>query len=164
MKKLLTFCLAVTLFACSDKVSENKESETNNLDVQFETFKAEFIESLWDVNPIWASYAGFHNYDSLLPIPDEKRRKQKLDFAKAMQAELSQFNEKELSDLNRIDWYMIRDYLKSIDFYENEFKSHEWNPSSYNLGGAFFQVINYRKHSLEERLKNCKLKLKDVIL
>ncbi|MEX2380259.1 MAG: DUF885 domain-containing protein, partial [Vicingaceae bacterium] len=73
-----------------------------------------------------------------------------------------QFNEKELSDLNRIDWYMIRDYLASIDFHENEFKSHEWDPSSYNLGGAFFQVINYRKHSLEERLKNLKLKLKDV--
>lgn len=162
MKKILTICLAVTLFACGDKVSENQESETNNLDVQFETFKAEFIESLWKVNPIWASYEGYHNYDSLLPIPDEKGRKQKLDFAQKMQAELKQFDEKELSDLNRIDWYMIRDYLASIDFYENEFKSHEWNPSSYNLGGAFFQVVNYRKQSLEERLGNLKLKLKKV--
>src|SRR5690606_34328721 len=53
-------------------------------------------------------------------------------------------------------------YLMSIEFFEKEFKSYEWNPASYNLGGAFFQVINYRKDPLGKRLKNIQLKLKNV--
>jgi uncharacterized protein (DUF885 family) len=162
MKKILTVCLAIILFACGDKTSKSQKVEAKDLDVQFEVFKTDFIESLWKVNPLWASYEGYHNYDSLLPIPNKQGRKQKLDFAQEMQKGLKQFNEKELSDINRIDWYMMRDYLASIDFYENEFKSYEWNPSNYNLGGAFFQVINYRKQSLVERLSNLKLKLEKV--
>lgn len=162
MKRILGLCLALVLLACDNKNDKKTTEKVVGHNVEFEEFKSQFIEELWKENPIWASYEGFHSYDSILPIPNEVNRQKSLSFAKNMQNELNQFNEKDLSDLNRIDWFMIRDYLMSIEFYENEFKSHEWNPASYNLGGAFFQVINYRKQPLNERLKNIQLKLKNV--
>lgn len=162
MKRILGLCLALVLLACDNKNDKKTTEKVVDHNVEFEEFKSQFIEELWKGNPIWASYEGFHSYDSILPIPNEVNRQKSLRFAKNMQNELNQFNEKDLSDLNRIDWFMIRDYLMSIEFFENEFKSYEWNPASYNLGGAFFQVINYRKQPLNERLKNIQLKLKNV--
>ncbi len=161
MKRILGLCLALALFSCGDNEKKTTKKVVDH-NVEFEKFKSQFIEELWKENPIWSSYEGFHDYDSILPIPNEENLQKSLSFAKNMQNKLNQFNEKDLSDLNRIDWYMIRDYLNSIDFYENEFKSYEWNPASYNLGGAFFQVINYRKDPLDKRLKNIQLKLKNV--
>src|SRR5690554_3292033 len=162
MKRILGLCLALVLLACDNKNDKKTTEKVVDHNVEFEEFKSQFIEELWKENPIWASYEGFHDYDSILPIPNEENRQKSLSFAKNMQNELNQFNEKDLSDLNRIDWYMIRDYLMSIEFFEKEFKSYEWNPASYNLGGAFFQVINYRKDPLDKRLKNIQLKLKNV--
>jgi len=162
MKRILGLCLALVLIACDNKNDKKTTEKVVDHDVEFEEFKSQFIEELWKENPIWASYEGFHSYDSILPIPNEVNRQKSLSFAKNMQNELNQFNEKDLSDLNRIDWFMIRDYLMSIEFFEKEFKSYEWNPASYNLGGAFFQVINYRKEPLNKRLKNIQLKLKNV--
>lgn len=161
MKKVFLIGLTTFLLACGGDQSQQKQEE-QDINHEFETYKQEFIEALWEMNPIWASYEGFHKYDSLLPIPNEVHRSEKLSFAQKMKTDLLKFNEKELDDLNRIDWYMIRDYLSSVDFYENEFKSYEWDPSSYNLGGAFYQVINYRKEALEDRLKNILIKLKNV--
>lgn len=162
MKRILGLCLALVLLACDNKNDKKTTEKVVDHNVEFEEFKSQFIEELWKGNPIWASYEGFHSYDSILPIPNEVNRQKSLSFAKNMQNKLNQFNERDLSNLNRIDWYMIRDYLMSIEFFENEFKSYEWNPSSYNLGGAFFQVINYRKEPLNKRLKNIQLKLKNV--
>lgn len=162
MKRILGLCLALVLLACDNKNDKKTTEKVVDHNIEFEEFKSQFIEELWKENPIWASYEGFHSYDSILPIPNEVNRQKSLSFAKNMQNELNQFNEKDLSDLNRIDWFMIRDYLMSIEFFENEFKSYEWNPASYNLGGAFFQVINYRKEPLNKRLKNIQLKLKNV--
>ncbi len=149
--------------ACQSTKNDNEKSNQLAVaDEQFETFKKEFIDSLWIMNPIWASYEGFHKFDDQLPIPTKASEKELLAFAANKIAALNAIDLETLSEENQIDYYLIRDYLESQDFYINDFQSEVWNPSSYNLGGAFFQVVNYRESSLEDRLQVLFAKLEHV--
>lgn len=162
MKNIFLLLVCILLFSCNQPQKEtSKPTDTSSLD-QFTALKSEFIDDLWKNNPVWASYEGYHMYDDLLPVPDENRRNQQLAFASNWQERFNQIDESSLPNNERIDYRLIKDHLAEIKFNINEFKSYEWNPSSYNLGGAFFQVINYKQASLEERLKAINAKMDHV--
>ena len=161
MKNTLVVALLLMLFACTTKQDKSQEKETDIVQ-DFDAFKLAFIDSLWNNNPVWASYVGYHKYDSLLPIPNEAQQQKKLNFSNHWREKLDVLKLEQLSENDKIDYLLIRDYLKSVEFYINEFKADEWNPSSYILGGAFFQVINYRTNVLEDRLKAIDKKLEKV--
>lgn len=162
MKNIFLLLVCILLFSCNQPQKEtSKPTDTSSLD-QFTALKSEFIDDLWKNNPVWASYEGYHMYDDLLPVPDENRRNQQLAFASNWQERFNQIDESSLPNNERIDYRLIKDHLAEIKFNINEFKSYEWNPSSYNLGGAFFQVINYKQASLEERLKAINTKMDHV--
>jgi len=157
---LLSF-VAIFLWSCGPKESENSTKGTTNFE-DIEGLKESFIEDLWKTYPVWASYEGFHEYDDQLPIPDEDRRKEQLQFAANWLNYLGDVNLEALSENDRIDVLIMQDFLKGIEFDLKEFKAYQWNPASYNLGGSFFQVLNYRKSSLDERLKQVYIKLANV--
>lgn len=160
MKKLVVVALSAILFSC------NSGTKTEVVEVinqpGFNSFKAEYIDAMWKMNPISASYQGVHDYDAQLPIPNEARKQFQLKFAEDWLTKLNTFDYELLTETDKIDFHLIEDNLKNTDFYVNLFNSGEWNPSSYNLGGAFFQVINYQKHSLNKRLEDIDQKLNQV--
>ena len=108
------------------------------------------------------SYKGFHDYDEQLTLSNEQYSMQKLDFAKSWLEKLSALDFESLTEGEKIDYQIIENQLKASQFYIEEFRSFEWNPSSYNLGGAFFQVINYQKRDLNQRLTDVSTKLEAV--
>lgn len=165
MQKVIFLLFISFVFSCGDKAqkSDSETDERKEVDLSnFEEFKLNFIDSLWKVNPVWASYEGFHKYDHLLPIPNETSRQEKLQFSKRWKEKIAEFKVDQLSSLDRIDYLLIENYLDGILFYQNELKAWQWNPANYNLGGAFFQVVNYKGNSLEERLKMISIKLDEV--
>jgi uncharacterized protein (DUF885 family) len=148
------FCLS----ACGQK-----EAKTSiNIDVQFDQFKERFVNSLWKQYPSWASSVGFHNYDSILTIPNAIEKEASLLFSKNYLDSLQSFDLNALSANNRTDFYLIKNNLESAIWYSKEFDSGSWNPSEYNLGGSFSEILNTNQYALEERLKNISLKLKHV--
>lgn len=149
MKKSLFFLSAVILFACNQKTIETKELTA---DEKFDNYKNQFVLDLWKENPVWASYEGFHDYDNQLPIPDQTRKEAEVNFWKNVQLSLDTFNLDDLNENNQIDYHILKDKIQSNLFYITEFKSDTWNPSSYNLGGAFYQIINYKEKALNDRL------------
>ncbi|MEQ8624508.1 MAG: DUF885 domain-containing protein [Vicingaceae bacterium] len=161
MKITILAAALLILFACDTKPSNSEEKNTEIVK-NFDTFKVEFIDSLWSINPIWASYEGYHKFDELLPLPDEAQKQKKLKFSEQWIEKLQSIKLEKLSEVDKIDYFLIRDYLQSIGFYINDFKSDEWNPSNYILGGAFFQVINYKSNSIENRLKAIDKKIENV--
>ena len=160
MKKLIYLSLVLALVACGNQ--QEKTTETTVEVQDLEKFKSDFIDAMWQMNPISASYQGVHDYDNQLPIPNEERKQLQLQFATDWLNKLRVFDYETLSEADKIDFHLIEDDLSNTEFYGNEFKGGEWNPSSYNLGGAFFQVINYQKHPLEKRLENVSEKLNHV--
>ena len=160
MKKLLVPIFALTLlFSCNKSI---KSGEDKALDKKFDKYKDGFVNALWQINPGWASAVGYHKLDSVLVVPDAAADKAQLDFANAQLDSLKQYNPEDLSDNNKTDYQMIKNQLESVIFSIKELKSSEWNPSEYNVCGAFAEILNGKYDSLEFRLRSFNAKMNAI--
>lgn len=160
MKKLFVSIFAISLlFSCN---KSSKSNEDKALDGKFDKYKDGFVTSLWKINPGWASGVGYHKYDSILSIPDANEEKRQLEFVNAQLDSLKQYNVENLSDNNKTDFHMIKNQLEGTIFSIKELKSSEWNPSEYNVCGAFAEILNGKYDSLEVRLRAFNAKLNNV--
>ena len=160
MKKLFVPIFAISLlFSCN---KSSKSNEDKALDGKFDKYKDGFVTSLWKINPGWASGVGYHKYDSILSIPDANEEKRQLEFVNAQLDSLKQYNVENLSDNNKTDFHMIKNQLEGTIFSIKELKSSEWNPSEYNVCGAFAEILNGKYDSLEVRLRAFNAKLNNV--
>ena len=155
MKKIFCISISVLLFACG------KKDETNlSQDKDFENFKTHFIAALWKTNPDWASGAGLHEYDSIVFIPSRENKLKNAAIYKGLQTELTAFDVAHLNTNNLTDYYLIENQLASNLWYENEFKSDEWNPSVYGIAGSVSFLLNGRYDVLDVRLRSILARLK----
>lgn len=160
MKKTAVLLISLSILACSE--SKKPEKQKSSQDDAFNQFKESLVTDMWKLNPVWASYEGFHEYADQLPAPSPERKAEELAFWENIRTVLDTFELDRLEQGNQIDYYLIRDQIASSKFYTNEYNSGEWNPSSYNIGGAFYQVVNYRETSLESRMESISKKLQQV--
>ena len=160
MKKLILPILFLAfLYSCNKSTKPNESGDDNK---KFEQYKDQFLTFFWELNPDWAASQGYHKLDSVLIVPDSASRLKQLDFANANLDSLKNYSLENLSDNNKTDFYMIKNQLESTIYYVNEFKSFEWNPSEYNVCGAFAEILNGKYDSLDNRLRNFGLKMKNV--
>jgi uncharacterized protein (DUF885 family) len=136
--------------------------ESASPDEAFNRYKESFIEDLWKHFPVWASSVGYHNYDSVLIVPDNSSREAELAFVKTHLDSLGKIDEKSLSDNNRTDYLMIRDQLNGQSWYLGSYKSFEWDPSFYNITGPFAEMLTGSYAPLETRLRSFYLRMKYV--
>ena len=129
---------------------------------QFDKYKEQFIENLWKIYPGWASSQGYHKYDTILVVPNDEARAKEVAFAKANLDSLKSFDVNGLNNNNKTDYYMIENQLKSTEWGINEQKSFEWNPSEYNVSGAFAEILAGNYDSLDVRLRNFYLKMYNI--
>lgn len=162
MKKIcLVLSIAILAIACKNNTTTNNSNlpETNP---QFDNYKSTFIEQLWKQYPAWASGQGYHNYDSVLVIPNDDARQSELAFAKAQLDSLKKYDAQLLSANNKTDYYIIENQLQSIIWNINEFKSFEWNPSEYNVSSTFAEMLNGNYDSLDVRMRNFNLRMLNI--
>lgn len=162
-KTILVFSIVAVFSACTDKTNKTEgASAASNKDVQFDHFKENFVEQLWKIYPGWASSQGYHKYDSILVVPDDASRQKEIAFAKANLDSLKTYDLSALSDNNKTDHHMIENQLNSIIWADTEQRSFEWNPSEYNVSGAFAELLNGNYDSLDVRLRNFYLKMANI--
>jgi uncharacterized protein (DUF885 family) len=148
MKKLLFAPLLLLLLASCHK--------------NFDSFKQEFTDKLWATYPAYATQQGYHKYDSVLLIPDAAERNNELAFADWTNSELKNFKFEELGANDKTDYRMIQLYADGIRFNINDFKSYEWDPSSYNLGEGIFDIMDYKGESTDQKLRALTQRLKNA--
>lgn len=153
---ILSISVVMILGGCKKSALTKKDGASDKL---FENYSASFIRALWKQNPEWATNAGFHQYDSVLVVPDLGYIQSSVMFAKRNLDSLSTLNPDELSASNRTDYYMIRNLLKENLWSLDTLKSYQWDPSQYNVGSSFAFILNEKYAPLEERLKRIKEKL-----
>ncbi|HEX8515894.1 MAG TPA: DUF885 domain-containing protein [Bacteroidia bacterium] len=158
----LSVFILVAMASCGNDHKAPENASAENKDLLFDSYKEHFIEELWKVYPGWASSQGYHKYDSILVVPDEASRKKELDFAKANLDSLEKYSLESLSDNNKTDHHMIANQLKSVIWYIEEQRSFEWNPSEYNVSGAFAEMLNGNYDSPDNRLRNFYLKMANI--
>ncbi|MFN8164661.1 MAG: DUF885 domain-containing protein [Bacteroidia bacterium] len=161
MRKILLLAfISIGIISCSSQSSQSKaQGEVN---AKFESYKSNFVDALWKLYPGWASGVGYHNYDSVLVIPDEAMRNSELAFAKANLDSLATFSKDQLSDNNKTDYILIENQLHSIEWAVKDLRSYEWDPSEYNVCGSFSEMLNNNYDSLDTRLHNFNLRMQSV--
>ncbi|SEW53675.1 DUF885 domain-containing protein [Chitinophaga arvensicola] len=151
---LLCATAAAALAACNNNGAGSKTSGTDStLNHAFSNYEAHFIDALWKENPDWATNVGFHQYDSVLIVPDSAARQSSLAFAQQHLDSLKSYDLKALSDANKIDYQLIQNYLESVQWNIKEQKGSEWDPSSYNVSNTFAFILNENYAPLETRLR-----------
>ena len=158
MKK---FTLLLFLFAY---LLKNGSSNTalNYKDSLFDIYKSSFTNRLWKMYPEWASSIGYHKYDSVLKISNKTTLNNELKFSKTELAKLNATNYSHLSDLNKIDYQLIKNFLTESIWQIDTLKEYEWNPALYNIGEPFAYIINENYSPLKNRMENIFIKLKNV--
>jgi uncharacterized protein (DUF885 family) len=146
-------------FASCGGNSNKKMIMEANSDDRFDNYKGRLVEEMWRMYPSWASSVGYHKYDSVLSIPDVASRERELAFCKAQLDSLAAFSIDELSSNNKTDYLMIKSQLESSIWSINELRSYEWDPSQYNVSGAFAEILTGTYDSVDDRLRNFHLKM-----
>ncbi|QDO84019.1 DUF885 domain-containing protein [Shewanella psychropiezotolerans] len=167
MKKA-TLSLAIALsFAglggcqTQEETSETPEAQASQQQ-NFATFSSQFIDDLWKESPTWALYSGFHQYDGVLKVPNAKNRELSLAFNQKELSKLASFDLDKLSANELIDYRLIENLLKRDIWEIKQFKSWQWDPSSYNVAGGFAQLVNEDFAPLDTRLRSVLARMENV--
>ncbi|CAM4112435.1 DUF885 domain-containing protein [Flavobacterium antarcticum] len=158
-KSILSLSLVLLFFSCNKKENATTTAE---LDTKFDQYKTFFIDELWKISPEWSSSQGFHNYDSILLIPTDENDRIQMKFAQSQLDSLKNYPLNQLSDNNKTDVHMMENLMNSFLFSINEMKSGTWNPSQYNVCGAFAEILNGNYDTLENRLRDFDLKMTNI--
>jgi uncharacterized protein (DUF885 family) len=154
--------MALAFIAGCNTSAEKKSTEVSDINEAFNNYKQRFMEYYWEVNPASATYSGYHKFDNVLNLPDTSELKKQLIFCQQQLDSLKSFDYSLLNKNNKTDYRLIENEMLSTVFYLTELKQSEWNPSVYNLGGLFFEIINYKGHTLEKRLEDISQKLEKI--
>jgi uncharacterized protein (DUF885 family) len=160
MKNIILITSFFFLVACSGDKKESQVAETQ--DQRFDNYKQNFMEALWKLHPGWASSVGYHNYDSILVVPNEEQRSKELAFYKSQTDSLKTFDLAKLSDYNKTDYYLLQDFFNAGNWGITSLKSYAWDPSNYNVCGSFAEMLNNNYDSLDTRLHHFYLRMASV--
>jgi uncharacterized protein (DUF885 family) len=152
--------LALILIFVLPTTMANMTNQT--ADRQFEKLAKDYIEKLLETSPEWATILGDHRFDNRLSdysLADvQKRRAFNEDFLNKLKA----IDLARLSKANNIDARIMRDNLEYNLFQIDTLREYEWNPLSYNVGGAIDSLASRDFAPLKERLTNLKGRLEAI--
>ncbi|MBD1391250.1 DUF885 domain-containing protein [Neiella sp. HB171785] len=125
-------------------------------------YSNQFVDELWQLYPEFALYVGYYDYDAQLPIADQQRREQELQWLKQQQTSISQLLSSELTEHQRTDLSLMANFVERAIWQLETFKSWQWDPSEYNVAGGFAQIINGDYKPEIERLRTVLSRLEHV--
>ncbi|MDO3644854.1 DUF885 domain-containing protein [Mucilaginibacter sp. L3T2-6] len=131
-------------------------------DAAFAVYENSFLEGLWKLDPNWATSVGYHKYDSLLLVPDNKLRDKLVTYAKVQIDSLSRFEVNTLNESNRIDYRIMQNQMELLEWKLQQLKEYQWNPASYNVTGTFAYILNEHYEPLAQRLRHFYQKMANI--
>ena len=151
-------CLAVSVVLAVTWSCSPRESA----DQQFEQLARQYVEDLLKLNPEFATSLGEHRYDAQLDDYSLGGVEQNLKIEKDYLQRLSGIDPAGLSEVNGIDYEILRSRMESSIFALEVLREYAWNPLRYNVGGAVYGLLVREFAPLPERLRSVKERLKGV--
>ena len=160
---MFTKFLTITIIALLSLQSASALSK-ETADQSFERLATKFIAELMEMNPEWATNLGEHKYDHRLSDYSLAGVKKSRDFSASYLEKLNKIPFDKLSRVNNVDARILRHNLEYSLFQTDVLRSYEWNPMSYNAGGAINDLIARDFAPLKGRLANVKGRLEQIPL
>lgn len=120
---------------------------------RFGTYVHDTLEKLWLQFPEDALAAGRYDHADRMTVPDFNWRVATLGFLDQRLAELSGFDERKLTDANRVDLVLMRNEFESRRWTLAVFRDWEWQPSYYNVGDSFGRILTTDYAPMDTRLR-----------
>ena len=137
-------------------------SQSEGADHQFEQLAKQYIEDLLKLNPEFATALGEHRYDAQLDDYSLAGVERNLQLEKDYLQRLSAIDPSSLSEINGIDYAILRSRMERSIFSLEVLREYEWNPLRYNVGGAIYGLLAREFAPLPERLQSVRERLKAV--
>jgi uncharacterized protein (DUF885 family) len=101
-----------------------------------------YLDASLKLNPVTASYVGYHKWDHLLPDMSPAGIDRAIHTLEYFQGELAKIDRASLTTSWAIDHELIASRIEEELFVLTELKPHEWDVSLYNtlVGGGFYYV------------------------
>jgi uncharacterized protein (DUF885 family) len=161
-KKILIAAFALFTLLGGCKKDNSISPKMGKDDGSFVTYENSFLIGLWKLDPDRATMAGYHKYDSLLLVQDDKTRDKLLTYAKVQMDSLSIFEVATLNETNKIDYHMMENELESIEWNIQQLRPYQWDPSTYNITGTFAYILNEPYAPLAKRMRNFYEKMANI--
>jgi len=145
--------LALVMASCAPSLTE---------DQKFESLAGNYIEALLRLNPEWATTLGDHRYDGELSDVSPAGVARSRALTVAYMDSLKSIQEGKLTQENRIDCRILRTNLEYALFQIDSLREYEWNPMSYNPGGAIYTLLARDFAPLDERLESARRRLNAI--
>jgi uncharacterized protein (DUF885 family) len=135
---------------------------TTKGDESFTAYEGHYLDALWKISPDRATGVGYHKYDSILIVPNDKSREAIINFVKLQQDSLSRFEVNDLTEPNKIDYRILQNELEYTSWELTIAKPYQWDPTYYNPIPAFAYILNENYAPLAKRLRNFYQKMADL--
>lgn len=161
MRIAVSLLLACSFLAagCS---SMSVPPSTRDESARFHAHTAAVLEEMWQEFPEFAIRMGNYKYADRMSVPDAARRARTLAFYARHTAALEGFDERALNASNRVDLALMRNRFEQSRWSIDTFKAWQWQPSTYNVGGEFDQLLNTEFAPIDTRLRLALARLESV--
>ncbi len=117
-------------------------------------FGPRFLDGYWRLHPDTAITVGYYKVADELMVPDGKSRATQLRFLRTALARLEKIPAASLDAVSRTDRAVLENQLRAEIWYVTDFRSWEWDPSSYNIAEPLALLLNTTYAPLEQRLRS----------
>lgn len=154
---LISIGLVILLVACQPEapVSEPLDEAHTPAELadDFDALAETLIDEFLAHSPEWAIRQGRYENARQLTVPDADQRERSLALAESALNRLAAFDPASLPARQRTDLELLRNRFESMIWYQNEFRSWAWMPSSYNVVGTIAVLLNTDFAPEDERLR-----------
>jgi len=148
--RMLLAVLAFASITCAPQMTE---------DQKFESLAGNYIGALLRMNPEWATTLGDHRFDGELSDYSAAGVAASRALNAAYLDSLKSIEPGRLNPANSIDCRILKTNLEFALFQIDSLREYEWNPMSYNPGGAIYPLVAREFASLEDRLESVRRRL-----
>lgn len=131
-------------------------------DTGFESFAEAYVEELLAMRPEWATLLGDHRYDHRLNDYSGEGVDRQLSFQRQSLRRLETMDPARLSEVNRVDYRILKANIRSMIFRLEDLKEFQWNPMVYNVGSAVYSLVAREFAPLPERMASLQKRLQAV--
>jgi len=121
-----------------------------------------FLKAYWALLPEAAVAAGEYAAAARLPAPTAANRQAQLRFSEAWLHRLARLDRARLTPAQQGDLALLQNHLRGSIWSLREFRSWQWDPSEYNVAGAFGELLNKDFAPLPRRLALIERRLQQV--
>jgi uncharacterized protein (DUF885 family) len=125
-------------------------------DGKFDRFAAEFLRTYFSYHPVQATVEGDHSFDHRLDDLSRANLRRQLQWLEETEKKLKDFSYSRLSLQKQIDYAILMNQVRYMQFRLRKLKEHEWNPLLYTqvIGNGMYSLVAREYAPLERRLRN----------